>query len=213
MSLTLILVLIGSLTFFGYVIFLVSTSKPKIGNDSEIEKDLDVINKMKEIQIIKETKELQTITAKNELFARAFKNRYGKEIDSENNSSVVVEDNSIEEYNENLIGAARTIVTEKNDIYNSNPITSIVDKEIIAPEEEIITDFDQDIINELRNEAAFIKNKKEDIIQEEELVKEKEIESKKEEQTVPIRNIEDDYTEEELFVLNSTYKTMQKFYH
>ena len=49
MSLTLILVLIGSLTFFGYVIFLVSTSKPKVGNDSEIEKDLDVINKMKEI--------------------------------------------------------------------------------------------------------------------------------------------------------------------
>jgi hypothetical protein len=212
MSLTLILVLIGSLTFFGYVIFLVSTSKPKVGNDSEIEKDLDVINKMKEIQIIKETKELQTITAKNELFARAFKNRYGKEIDSENNNSVV-DDNSIDEYNENLIGAARTIVTEKNDIYNSNPITSIVENEITIPEEEIIPDFDQDIINELRNEAAFIKNKKEEIIQEEELVQEKETENKKDEQTVPIRNIEDDYTEEELFVLNSTYKTMQKFYH
>lgn len=203
MNLAIILTL-GSVLFFGYIYFLSKTQKPRVG-DKETDQDLDVINKMKEMQIIKDTKQVQNIAAKNKIFQRAYKNKYGSEI-----GTIIEEEHTSENnisYNENLIGAARTIIEEKKDIYNSNPITIEVSQEEDIVQEIDYPEFDTELMNELRNANAFEKKEKEILIekQKEEYEEEKKIAKES-------KRIEDEYTEEELFVLNATYKTMQKFY-
>lgn len=188
------IIVCGIVIFGGYISYTVLTHNSVSKSEADTKEDLELINKMKEVQLISATKTVQSLAEKNNLFKRSFINKFGEDALEYKSEQEEFEDG----ISQGVDFAARSIDSQHDNLYHvPDEITQSLDNEIQMSENEILELEKLSLITSDFNNSEF-DNSSTSII---------------DNKTMSPVELNETYSESQLFEINNLYNTFKSFYN